>query len=395
MDILDIFIKLTLIIFPLGEIARIQFGNNIALNLLDIIVASVALLYIVKKIKQQELPKNPIIQAISLFIGIAIISLLVNLSWLKTNQAAVALLYLLRWISYAIIYFSVKETLPKKKKSIANLLVIAGGALLTLGYLQLIVFPSLQPIYNLGWDRHLYRMVSTFLDPNFFGTFLVLYLIYILGHIQLIRSDNKKRKLLFCTIAIFTIIAIFLTYSRSAILSLVTSTIIYFLLINKKRLIVGTLLIIIVGILCILPFSHIENLNLLRSNSSKARLETWRNASKIFQKNIILGVGFNTYRYAQIKYNLRRDNTSIASHADAGSDNSLLFVLATTGIIGFISYGLIWGKLLENAYNNQNQIYSKIVLASTGGIFISSLFINSLFYPSIMLWIWIIAGLID
>ena len=38
---------------------------------------------------------------------------------------------------------------------------------------------------------------------------------------------------------------------------------------------------------------------------------------------------------------------------------------------------------------------SIVILASSIGIFVNAFFINSLFYPSIMLWMWVLIGLRD
>jgi O-antigen ligase len=130
-------------------------------------------------------------------------------------------------------------------------------------------------------------------------------------------------------------------------------------------------------------YFNIENINLFRAVSSEARIETARNSLIILGKNPLIGVGFNSYKYFQLRYGLRLDNP--ISHADAGSDNSLLFVLATTGIIGFILYLFLWFRLLKAV--------SALAVASIVGVFVDSMFINSLFYPFIMLWLWIICAL--
>jgi O-antigen ligase len=141
---------------------------------------------------------------------------------------------------------------------------------------------------------------------------------------------------------------------------------------------------------------NVENLNLLRVVSSEARIKSAAEAFSIIEKNPIFGIGFNAYRYAQIRYGLRSGQNVFASHADAGTDNSFLFVLATTGIVGFISYMYIWFKLLKSGSlkTKQNSYWLKpVIISSTIGLFIDALFINSLFYPFIMMWMFCIFGL--
>jgi len=169
------------------------------------------------------------------------------------------------------------------------------------------------------------------------------------------------------------------------------------LLVLRKQLKLLIILFIISAIMFAI-FSknfYIENTNLLRIASSEARIDSAKNAIEIIKNNPILGVGFNSYRYAQIRYGFRQQTETINSHADAGTDNSFLFVLATTGIIGFIAYMLFWKRLVRIAFNNRTSTVGIITLSSVAGLFVNSLFINSLFFPLIMLWMWILMGLIE
>jgi O-antigen ligase len=140
----------------------------------------------------------------------------------------------------------------------------------------------------------------------------------------------------------------------------------------------------------------VEGLNPLRTVSTRARIESASIATNIFLKNPVLGVGFNAYRFAQHKYGFRTSNKWKTSHADAGTDNSFLFVLATTGIIGFVSFiALIFTTI--NAVYRQVQIKGagipEVTLASIATIFISSLLLHTLFYPFVMIWFWGMMGL--
>ena len=70
-------------------------------------------------------------------------------------------------------------------------------------------------------------------------------------------------------------------------------------------------------------------------------------------------------------------------HSGAGSDSSLLFVFATTGIFGFLVYllGVLFVSFGDFAQKNKNWLLS---LALVMGFILESQFINSLFYPQIM-----------
>jgi O-antigen ligase len=221
-------------------------------------------------------------------------------------------------------------------------------------------------------------MFSVFLDPNFAGAFFVLFLLF------LVSIFLKKKSILIGLILILTLGAIFLTFSRSALIMLIISTSLLFILMSRKKLIILLFAIVFIVILISSRYFNIANINLFRVASSEARIETAKDTLKVIQSRPILGIGFNAYRYAQVQYGLRNE-INVASHADASTDNSFLFVMATTGIVGLILYLFLWFRILK--------IASVLVIASVVGVFVDSLFINSLFYPSIMLWLWIVAGL--
>ena len=210
------------------------------------------------------------------------------------------------------------------------------------------------------------------------GIFFVLFFLFAIN--LFLKKNNRVIGL----IAIFTLGAIFLTFSRSALIMLIVSSNLLFILQDKKRMIVLLLSIILLALMVSSRYYNIENINLFRIVSTEARLETAGNAIKIIQGNSIFGVGFNAYRYAQLRYGFRNDKALMTSHADAGVDNSFLFVLTTTGIIGLSSYLFLWHRILKKYWANP------VVTSSILGVFIGSLFINSLFYMPITLWMWIL-----
>jgi len=222
-----------------------------------------------------------------------------------------------------------------------------------------------------------------------------LYLIFIAGFLfHNLNNYSKKEKFLYSSIAAMTLIGIFLTYSRSALLMLIVSGIIFFLLLQKKKFILYLLGVIIGFVILISPFFYIANINLFRVTSSVERLQTAQHALKIIQDHPIIGIGFDSYRYAQERYHFTAINPQFQAHSAAGEDTSLLFVFATTGIIGLVAYLYLWFQLVKKAkLSYRKNRFALIFIASTAGLFINALFINSLFYPEIMLWMWLMAGL--
>jgi len=370
---------LAIFLFSLGEIIRIDYGNGIVFRPLDVVIGMTVVFWLIfKLIKKEKIKQKNIYIPILSFAGIGGLSLLINYSSLSVSEFFISLMYLIRWIAYAGIFFVVLDFDENFKKKISNILIIVGSLIVGLGYIQYFFYSNLRNLYYLGWDEHMYRMFSVFLDPNFAGAFFVLFLLF------LVSIFLKKKSILMGLILILTLAAVFLTFSRSALIMLIISTSLLFILMSRKKLIILLFAIVFVAILISSRYFNIANINLFRVASSEARIETAKDTLRIIQSRPILGIGFNAYRYVQVQYGLR-NKINNASHADASTDNSFLFVMATTGIVGLILYLFLWFRMIKNA--------SVLVIASVVGVFVDSLFINSLFYPFIMLWLWILMGL--
>jgi hypothetical protein len=367
-------------LLALGEVIRLDFGNGIALKPLDIGIGLIVILWLILKfVKKEKIQPKHIFIPVLLFAGFGALSLLVNGSNLTTNQLLISFLYWIRWVIYASIFFVVWDFDKEFKKKISNILIIVGSAIVILGYIQYFFYSNLRNLYYLGWDEHMYRMFSVFFDPNFAGAFFVLFFLF------LASLFLKKKNILIGLLTILTLGAIFLTFSRSALIMLIVSSSLLFVLMHKKKLIAILLIITFMVLAMSSRYFNIENINLFRIASSEARIESAKSAFLIIKNNSLIGVGFNAYRYAKFHYGLSDEKSIMVSHADAGTDNSFLFVLATTGIAGLILYLFIWIRVFK--------ISSILVIASIVGVFVDSMFINSLFYPFIMLWLWVIIGI--
>jgi O-antigen ligase len=391
-----IFFLFFVILFPLGELARIDLPNNIAISGIDFGVFIVTVLTLGIFIFKRNKVSFALLKPIVIFLGICLLSLLLNIPHLKQNEFFVSFLYLLRFACYSSIYFICRLTSSKLQQKVQLYMIVSGILLLLGGYLQYFFYPSLRNLYYLGWDVHLYRMFSSFLDPNFFGTFLVLYFLFLLSFV-FHKKVGENKKLLFSLLflLLLTLIGTVLTYSRSAYLMLAVGVITFFMLRKpSKKIITGGSIFMVIGLISFFTLTkYSEGTNLFRITSTEARLTTSENALVIFQKNPIFGVGFNAYRYAQNRYGLidQTNNQVAIDHAGAGTDNSFLFVLATTGIVGFLAYLFLWWRIIIIGKTYK----SPVLIAAAVALFADAFFINSLFYPFIMIWLWSFVGLTE
>lgn len=371
-----------------GQLIKIPLFGSSGLTTLDLalIFTDLYLLFQIKfKLKSPPL----IFKLFSLFIFIAIFSLILNPLSLEINNLLISLSYSLRLILFLVTSYLI-YLYPTLHKQIPIILIISGVGLAFFGLLQLIFFPNLISLSTQGWDPHFNRAVSTLLDPNFLGAFLVLTLLLLTTY----KFSFKLKVILF----ILTFGVLLTTYSRSASLMFGASFLSLSFLQKSSKLFLLTLILSIVIVLnfSIYQKTTAEPRNIDRTKSAQARLGTWEQGYNMFLQNPILGTGFNSYRFALEKYHLS-NNEFLTERGSTSNDSSLLFVLATTGVIGFILYitFLIYLLILSFINHQKNIIYGTILFSGLLGLILQSFFINNLFYPWILIWIFLIIPLLN
>ncbi|HZJ18324.1 MAG TPA: O-antigen ligase family protein [Patescibacteria group bacterium] len=385
-------ILLILVLLPFGQIGKVDLGT-ISFTFFDLGVFLLVFYWLVRSIvKKEKINKGLLGKALTFFILIGFLSLLINLFNYSPLQLFISSSYLLRFILFAGIYLVFKSFDKSFNNKIIKYFFISGIIVLLIGFIQFIFYPNLRNLFYLGWDEHLYRLFSTFLDPNFAGIYFVI--IFFTG-IYLYKKENNFIYLVF---ALFTFIGIFLTYSRSALVFLIIAALTYLTIAKKKKLFIGFVSIAVLAIIILPKSFKTEGTNLFRTASINERITSMNRGLTVFIDNPLFGVGFNAYRYSQEKYGFiesGKNRTSVPNRAGAGVENSFIHILATTGIIGFFAYiYLLWniGKLF---FTKKNNIYSKTMFPIFIGLIVSGLFINSLFYTFFMFWIFMTAGIIE
>ncbi len=396
--ILELLFLFFLLCFPLGGLGKFTLFNDVSVGIQDValvfVIFSWAIIY-----KGKKLLSQPLARPLFFFIGAMSLSLLVNIGRFESSQMLITTLYLLRFIAYAMLYFVVRDLSSGFRKKVVNIILFIGGVVVGLGYLQYFFYPNLRNLYYAGWDEHLYRMFSTFLDPNFAGAFFVFFSVFLSG-ILFTREKKDKSRWVLRVLLLITIGAVFLTFSRSAYIMFIVSFILFFYLI-KKRVYIGFFVLFSLFVILFMQFlPQSEGTNLLRIASGISRVESANRAIAIFKDNPIFGVGFNTYQFTQPKYGYVK-KTLYKDHAVSGTDNSFLFVLATTGIVGFFSYMLLLYTMFRQSLlvfkrgETVNTYRALVFFCFLGGLLCSAMFVNSLFYPFLMQWVFISFGLIE
>ncbi len=363
------------ILLSLGQFSAVYKSGESNFYLFDIgigIFAIFGLLYYLSR-KNLFIPK-PFLFFLA-FTALAVVSLLVKFPVLAPFELLVSGFYLMRWVMYlisAVIIFNMLKEDMINIDRIFFIFIYSGIFISIAGLFQLLLLPDFETLDpSLGWDPHKNRLASTFFDPNFTGGYLVLCLILLFSYLA-----KKFNKIYFIYSVILTV-AVFLTFSRSSWVMLAIVVFVYGVL--KYRWLLLLSIIVAFSAYYFVPRVQTRLSGTTDpSDSAHFRLISWSNTFDIARDNLLTGVGFNAFRYAQRDYGfLSIDN--FEKHSGAGSDSSLLFVLATTGIFGLVVYVL--GYLMLVFLPLRDKVSS---IAIAGSLLIHSQFVNSLFFPQIM-----------
>lgn len=400
MSFLKSLIILTLISFVVGQVLRLQVVESTAAvtatDFLVVITDSIFLIYAVLSKKQIKLSPQTFLPVIFFTFIVAASNTLATLS-LDISKVVIASLFLIRFLSYFFVSQIVLNVIKKDKiVSWFNLILLLGLVFILAGIFQLIFFPDLTPLVAFGWDPHQRRIVSTFLDPNFSGyVYSLIFAFATLFFIdyQKLKMKNVQMRYLYLGISVLSAIALVLTFSRSSYLAFLAVAVTIGIF-KSKRIFTISLIFLMLAFLLVGQFRERVIGAFMFDDTARARVESWQNALTIFTKSPVLGVGFNTYRYVQAKENIFEKSSPLGGHSGAGTDSSLLLILATTGAIGFSIYAALLWQVFKVVKKGITKSPIKLAtFASFLALIVHSQFVNSMLFPQIMLLFWVIVGL--
>ena len=317
---INFFLIISIFVWPFGQLLQLTpLGSPLHLQLLDIISALLFLSLFISS-SRKKITQDPLFKPLVIFCLVALLS--------RGDPA-----YLLRFVSYTSFYFAFRVV---EFRRYYPYIVISSMIFMTIGLLQYFILPDIRFLTYLGFDDHYFRLIGSLLDPNFTGLVLVVFILL-------------APKIFF----LLPLIALALTFSRASFLSLGVS-LIYLAAVKKQFQLL--LLLLILGIaLYFVPKPFGEGVNLFRTFSIVSRFENQSQALAVFAQNPILGVGFGPRKI----------------------DNSFIFVLTTTGVVGFVAFL----SLLKKAWQITPDQFAKAALLA---ILVRSLFNNSFFYTPIL-----------
>lgn len=370
------------VLFPFGQLGRFEFYSY-TFHLADIVVGFVSLVYLLFNYSEfrQRLSKGSLEHSLLGFVAIAFFTLLVNFSFVLPQEALRGFLYLLRLISYILLYFAISHLLKTKFLTGSNLLEKLkhmGFLVASFALFQYLFLPDTRVLKNFGWDDHYFRSIGTFLDPNFLGLILVLLTLLMFSQ-EWRREDLKQRLPLF----LLSLTTLALTFSRSSVLALVAGLFVINI-VRRKTLITLVALLYIIVSLYLLPKPSGESVNLTRSSTINSRVVNFKDSIRVGLENPLFGKGFNLLNWQKIGAKI--DN----SHSQFGADSSLLFAFLTTGVLGLSAFLYLLYKILKVGWVFKKSTEGLLFLSSVLAILVHSIFQNSFFYPWVLGWLMIL-----
>lgn len=390
MDLVKFLLVLVLASIIPGQLVRIPIGTSAAITVSDLSVFLLITFFFIYTlaIKKTLKLEREIFIPLVIFTLIAISSTILSQANFAGGEILIAYLFLVRFLLYFLISQVILNVVRKAQiiKWLKLILAISSVFVL-IGFIQLLIFPDLSSLTSYGWDPHQARIVSTFLDPNFTGGLLIIS--FALAISSYVYSNGNF--FLILSLAIF--VSIILTFSRSTYLAMLV-VILTISFLKSTKILAGFLTIFIFSFLIIPQVRERITGAWSIDETSQARIESWQRAITIFRQHPFLGVGFNTYRAAQRQAGFFSYDSPEGGHSGAGSDSSFLLILATTGIFGFLAYLSILAAILKKfAANAKSNPLGLGGTASLLGLLVHSQFVNSLFFPQIMIFLWFILGL--
>lgn len=340
------------LVFSLGFGQLLRFDLlGVPLYLHDIILGAVLFLITL----QGYTLKVKILPSLKIFL------LGLSLGWIfaftqySISDLLVPALFTIRLLAYLTLHLAIQNSKLKIQKSF---FAFAGLITLFIGLAQYFFLPDMRIFQYLGWDDHLSRLTLPHFDPTFTAVMIGL---YALSWIPASTPHDLG-------IYLFSCIAILLTYSRSVWLSLVLTLLAF---VKNKKILISVLSLVILATI-LLPKKFGEGTNLLRTYSISSRISSDFSYIQKYQWNLLIGRGMNT---------LILDGTSADTHNHAsGPNNSYLYLLTTTGILGLVGWGMFMTSLYKKSTHKPMLIF----------FLIASLFNNVMFYSFALIWVLLI-----
>lgn len=317
-----------------------------------------------KEVKQANWQKWWPLPAFTAWIALGMI-----IAFTQTSEVT-PFLYAVRLSVYTLFLFSLRNQFKSSPLILRILLVCSISYMALFGLIQYMLIPDTRYLFLFGWDEHYYRLIGSLLDPNLSG------ILFTIGGWCVYSLRRVLPKKLWLGLLLILTAAIVLTYSRATYLASIVSIIAFWLLevknlIDTKRMLFSGLVVLFcLGVYILAPKPGGEGVDLLRTASVTARISSSREfLASLKPLEWITGAGFYTAIITG----------DAVTHARV-PDNILVFILSSTGVIGFLLCFTAFTKLKPIITRWETEVVAAII-----ALFIHAQFNNSLLEPFVFL----------
>ena len=322
-------------------------------------------IFIIKKIKKKDLN----IKIIDIFVLLIILFSIISVIFAVNRKVAIygiggryeGLLSILYYFSLYILSTYIEK---KHKKIIVYSIIACGVIELIYAILQI---TCVEHVYRM-WHKNKVWATGFITNPNFFGSFMIINLSYVLG----LFIDKKRLSLKIINgllIFVFTIGVLISNATSCAVgLIIVLIYIMIYTIKEKKYIKLGIIILIIItatilttksgytGLVKDIIKAKNQTVEIAKGNVNEKygsnRIYIWKNTLKVLPNHILTGAGIDNFYYAFGKKPLMMGKWFFDK-----AHNEYLQILICEGIFGLISYLLLYGLIvirgIKNNYKNK------------------------------------------
>ena len=361
---------LTLIaLFPFAGMVNVSFG------LLNFTISVTAIAYLGKLIRGKRIIRFSLFDTIVLLMAVLIwFSGIVSLGGEISLQKAQHVCLLLLVYFMIVNLIRTPEWLHRATLAIvaaAFALAVGGIAEYAIGIRDAVQTETVSP-----WM--MYQSAAIFDSANVFGAYLMVVLPFCIAIGTNATAVKSRLVAAFCSVGI--LMAVLLTWSRSAWFGVLISLLVYFLIYSRKTL----CWLVIGGITApiwyeFLPqtlVKYVESLMDMTDATAYQQIYTWRGSVRMISKNLLGGIGYGQEAFQEVypKY-------SLMGLEMAESTGSLfLTMLAIVGLLGFLVFLIMLivfaqycFEYIGNAAENYSRSFVAAGFAGTVGALITGI----------------------
>ena len=205
-------------------------------------------------------------------------------------------------------------------------------------------------------------------------------------------EKNRLLQLAYYALAVCSAVCLMYSLSRGGYVAMLAGWL--FLGLAKKRWMLVALIAFVFTWTALVPNAVRERVTMTYEtggldHSSETRITLWQDAMQVFDSNIVLGSGFNTYAYMH----------RVGNYED--THNFFLKVLVETGIFGLALFLWLLGKIFRIGVwfsrHAKDPFYASLGLGLAGWLvaaFTANMFGDRWNYLQICGYMWVIAGMV-